>query len=32
MGALATSDALRDDPRFHEVLRKLDLPLPVSAA
>jgi len=25
MGALATSDGLRADPRFHEVLRKLDL-------
>ena len=32
MGALGTSDELRNDPRFHEVLRKLDLPLPVSAA
>ena len=32
MAALATSDALRTDPRFHEVLRKLDLPLPSQEA
>lgn len=28
MGALATSEGLSKDPRFHEVLRRLDLPIP----
>jgi len=31
MSALTTSEGLRTDPRFHEILRRLNLPMPVGA-